>query len=291
MGGLILVVFYGSILFCVIASAIKIVRCASSPLHLHWELYRGSSVYELVDWWDKPHAGIMQKLKSIAMDVLFLKGYYQRDKGLWFLLYPFHLGIYLLILWHFWLFVGAITIDIEKASTFGRIWGHYATALAFVGGAGILIKRIADRNLRSYYPPIHYIKWGFILITLLGGFYAVDIYFDGRMPGLLKYVRDQVTFQDFERKLHPAMATASHVLFASVWLLYLPSSHIMKLFFRYYHQLRWDDVINRRGSLIESRIKELLALPVTWSGPHISSGKKWSEVASESGLDSKAGKP
>ena len=285
MGGLILVLFYGSILFCFVTLAIKIVRCISSPLHLHWELYRGSSVYELMDWWDKPHASFVEKLKPVAADLFFLKGYYQRDKGFWLFLYLFHIGIYLLILWHLWLFVGAVTLDIDKALILGRAGGHLATALAFVGGAGILIKRIANRDLRSYYPAIHYIKWVFILMTLLGGFYAVDVYFNGRMPELLKYVRDQVTFQDFERKLHPAAATASHVLFASVWLVYLPFSHIMKLFFRYYHQLRWDDVTNTRGSFIESKIRGLLDLPVTWSAPHIAPGKKWSEVASQSGLE------
>jgi nitrate reductase gamma subunit len=289
MGGLILIIFYGSILFCAIASAIKIVRYASAPLHLHWELYRGGSVYELMNWWEKPRTGFTEKLKSITTDILFLKGYYQRDKGLWFFLYLFHLGIYSLLLWHLWLFLGAVTIPIEKASAFGRLWGHLSTALAFVGGAGMFIKRITNEDLRSYYPPIHYVKWIFILITLLGGFYTVDVYFGGKMPEVLKYVRDQVTFQDLERKLHPALATASHVLLASVFLIYLPFSHILKLFFRYYHQLRWDDVPNRKGSLIETKVKELLDLPMTWSGPHIQSGKKWKEVASEIGNEARPG--
>ncbi|HSB06724.1 MAG TPA: hypothetical protein VLK23_16205 [Thermodesulfobacteriota bacterium] len=291
MGGLVFVIFYGSILFCVVASAIKIVRYALAPLHLRWEIYGGSSVYELMDWWDKPTVSFMEKLKSVAADVFLLKGYYQRDKGLWFFLYLFHVGIYLLILWHFWLFVGAVTIDIEKASILGRIWGHFSTALAFVGGSGILIKRIIDADLRTYYPPIHYIKWVFILITLLGGFYAVDVYFGGKMPELMKYVRDQVTFQDFERKLHPAFSTASHVFLASVWLIYFPFSHVIQLFFRYYHQLRWDDVMNKRGSLIETKVKELLDLPLTWSAPHIQSGKRWKEVASELKEETRAGRP
>ena len=296
MGGIILVVFYGSIAFCVIASAVKIVRYISAPLHLHWELYREGSIYELPNWWEKPHTSFTAKLKSIAADVLFLKGYYQRDRGLWFFLYLFHLGTYLLILWHLWLFIGSVTINPEKASALGRICGHCATALAFAGGAGILIKRIVDQDLRSYYPLIHYIKWVLILITLLGGFYAVDIYFGGKTAELLRYVRTQVTFQDFERKLHPAAATASHVLFASFFLIYFPFSHMIKLFFRYYHQLRWDEVPNVKGSIIETEIKKLLALPITWSAPHIASGhtgsgRTWSEVASQSGLETKAEKP
>jgi hypothetical protein len=94
-------------------------------------------------------------------------------------------------------------------------------------------------------------------------------------------VREQVTFQNFEHKLHPALAPSLHVLFASVWLIYLPFSHIFDLFFRYYHYLRWDDVPNVRGSEIERRIKGNLERPVTWSAPHIQSGKRWREVTTE----------
>jgi hypothetical protein len=64
-------------------------------------------------------------------------------------------------------------------------------------------------------------------------------------------------------------------------LIYLPFGHVFQLFFRYYHYLRWDDVPNKRGSEIERRIEEHLERPVTWSAPHIQSGKQWKGVASE----------
>jgi len=281
MGGLILFMFYGSILFCVIASTMKVMYYVSAPLHLHWELYQGSSLFESTGWWNRRSVRFIEKLKSVAGDILFLKGYYRRDKGVWFFLYLFHVGIYLLILWHAWLFIGAVTIDIERASALGRIWGHLSTGFAFLGGGGILIKRMTDEELRSYYPPIHYAKWILILVILLGGFYAVDIHFSGKVPELMNYVRAQITFQDFEKKLHPAMATASHVLFASVFLLYFPFSHILKLLFRYYHELRWDGVMNTRGSTVEGKVTALLDLPVTWRALHIQSGRKWKEVAME----------
>jgi nitrate reductase gamma subunit len=281
MGGVILFIFYGSIIFCVVASIIKIAKYATAPLHLRWELYQGSSVYELPDGWNQANLTFWQKLKSVMLDVSFLRGYYHRNRKFWTFLYLFHLGIYILILWHAWLFLRAATVDIESASLWGLAWGHVATGLAFIGGAGILIQRIVNEDLKVYYSPIHYGKWIFMLLTLLGAFYAVDVHFNAQMPALLKYVREQVTFQDLEHKLHPALAPASHVLFVSVWLIYLPFSHIMQLFFRYYHHLRWDDVPNARGSGIERRVKELLDLPITWSAPHIQSGKKWKEVATE----------
>ena len=281
MGSIILFIFYGSILFFVLASVLRGIKYASAPLHLHWELYNGSSIYELTDWWTKTENTLGKKLRSMALDILFLREFYQRNRRFWYPLYAFHVGLYLLILWHAWLFVIGATANVETASSSGWIWGTSATALTFIGGGGILLMRTTNADLSVYYPPIHYVKWVFLLLTLLGGVYAVDIHFHSSMPALLKYVREQVTFADFEHKLHPALAPALHVLFASIWLIYLPFSHVFQLFFRYYHHLRWDDLPNKRGSEVEKRIKELLERPVTWSGPHIPANKRWREVVSE----------
>jgi len=80
MGGLVLVIFYGSILF---VSLLLLQKLFGMPLPLTPPMgdIRGSSVYELMDWWDKPTVSFMEKLKSVASDVFLLKGYYQRDKG------------------------------------------------------------------------------------------------------------------------------------------------------------------------------------------------------------------
>jgi nitrate reductase gamma subunit len=270
MGGVILFVFYGSILFFIIAVALRVRKCVNAPVHLHWELYKGSSIYERTEWWTKPHSTFGKKLWSMLLDLLFLREFYHRNRRFWYPLFVFHIGLYLLILWHAWLLVSALTTPVESAPIGDLMWGHFAVALTFIGGVGIFIKRIVDEDLRVYYPPIHYLKWMFLLITLLGGFYAVHFYFEERMPTDV-----------MKLSLYPESAPALHVLFASVWLVYLPFSHVFQLFFRYYHYLRWDDVPNVRGSEIERRIKEHLERPVTWSAPHIQSGKRWSEVASE----------
>ena len=281
MGSLILFVFYGSILFFIIATALRVRRCMNAPIHLHWELYKGSSIYELTEWWGKTHSTFGPKLWSMLLDILFLREFYHRNRKLWYPLYVFHFGLYLLILWHVWLFIRSVTLEIEGASVFGWVWGTFSTLLTFTGGIAILIMRIKDEELKVYYPPIHYVKWIFLLLTLVGGVIAVDIHFHSSMPALLKYVREQVTFANFEHKLHPSFGPALHIAFASVWLIYLPFSHVFQLFFRYYHYLRWDDVPNVRGGVIENSVKKLLEQPVTWSAPHIQSGKRWREVASE----------
>lgn len=281
MGSLILFFFYGSILFFIVAVAFRGYTYANAPLHLHWELYRGSSVYELSEWWTRAHPGLREKLQAILLDIFFLREFYHRNRRFWYVLYFFHVGLYLLILWHVWLFLRAVMGGAETASRFGWVWGTFSTALAFIGGAGILISRLTNEELRMYYPKIHSIKWIFILLTLLGGFCSVDFHFQASMPELLKYVGEQVTFQNWEHKFHPALFPALHVLFASVWLIYLPFSHVFQLSFRYYHSLRWDDVPNSRGSDIEERVRDLLDRPVSWSAPHIQRGKRWKEVASD----------
>jgi nitrate reductase gamma subunit len=281
MGAMILFIFYGSILFFVIATALRVKKCVNAPVHLHWELYQGSSIYELQEWWTKTHSRFAAKVWSMILDILSLREFYHRNRRFWYPLLIFHMGLYLLIFWHLWLFIRAVVASAETASSFGWIWGIGATAMTFIGGAMILWMRVTDKELKVYYPPIHYVKWVFLLVTLLGGIYAVDLHFKSSVPALLKYVREQVTFADLEHKLHPALAPALHVLFASVWLIYLPFGHVFQLFFRYYHHLRWDDVPNKRGGMIERRVKELLERPVTWSAPHIQSGRPWRGVASE----------
>ena len=139
----------------------------------------------------------------MLLDLLFLREFYHRNRGFWYPLYVFHLGLYLLILWHAWLFIRAVVGGIETVSIFGWVWGTFSTLLTFIGGFVIFIMRIKDEELKVYYPPIHYVKWIFLLLTLVGGVIAVDIHFHSSMPALLKYVREQVTFADFEHKLHP----------------------------------------------------------------------------------------
>ncbi len=289
MGGVILFIFYGSILFFIIATALRVRKCITAPLHLHWELYRGSSVYELPNWWTKTHSTLAKKLGAMILDILFLREFYYRNRKFWYPLVAFHAGLYLLILWHLWLFLRAVTTNVETASIFGWIWGTFSTLLTLMGGAMILWRRMTDEELKIYYPPIQYIKWFFVLLTLLGGLYAVDIHFKSSTPALLKYVREQVTFVDFGHKLHPAFGPALHIVFASAWLIYLPFSHVFQLFFRYYHHLRWDDVPNVREGVIEKKVREYLERPVHWAAPHIPSGKCWKEVASEFQLPSGTG--
>ena len=278
MGIALLVLFYGSIVFFLIAVVYKLFKFARSPVNLKWEIYKGSSIYEQSDWWTKKDETFGKKLKAVLADILLQREYYRRNRGFWFVLMTFHIGLYLLILGHAWLFIAAAVIDIETASALGVVLGHIITGLITVGGLGVLIWRLTDADMRAFYPKTHYFKWLFIIITLAGGFYSVQYFFEGSSVNLLYYVNEQIQF-DFAHKLHPSLPPALHMLFISFWLIYLPFSHIMQLIFRYYHELRWNHVPNLRGSTIEKKLINQLERRVSWSDPIIQTGMKWGEVA------------
>jgi hypothetical protein len=81
MGGTVLFFFYGSILFCFIVSVVRMAKYGRAPLHLRWELYRGSSVYELTDWWKKSPRRFGEKLREVTLDILSLREFYHRNRS------------------------------------------------------------------------------------------------------------------------------------------------------------------------------------------------------------------
>jgi hypothetical protein len=74
-----------------------------------------------------------------------------------------------------------------------------------------------------------------------------------------------------------------HLLFACLFLAYLPFSQMMHFVAKYftYHQVRWDDKPLVIGGRVEKEVVGLLGQAVTWSGPHLNAdGKKnWVDIA------------
>ena len=73
------------------------------------------------------------------------------------------------------------------------------------------------------------------------------------------------------------------IFLLSVFMIYMPFTYMTHFFAKYftYHQVRWNDEPNLRDSKLEKRIINALNYGVTWSAPHIQTGKKWSEIATE----------
>jgi nitrate reductase gamma subunit len=277
MSGLVLTVFYGSIGFCLIAYLIKLFRYITMPLPLRSDLYKGSSVYEQPSWWPRSGTSFKVKLMGTLKDILLQEGYYRHNRRFWYVLYPFHLGIYLLLLWHIWLFIFPQVAAGTGNLDYALIWGHTATGLIFIGAVGILIKRITDKKLRETYARLHYLKWALIILTLGSGIFVVQFYFSGSMIDLTAYVKQQLTF-NIQDKLNPPLMASLHVLSVAAVLIYLPFSHPLRALLRYYYKMRWESVSGTAGGRVEKVTRGQLQYPVVWSAKHIPSMKTWKDL-------------
>ncbi len=290
---------YISYLFVVAVYTVKVMKIARMPLHLRWELYPvvhekgykyGGSYFEEPEWWTKPRQ--KSRIRSIIYLVkkyLFFGEYYRRNRGYWFGLYPWHIGFYLIVSFHALSFFGALAIltgfsvSAESANTLGRVL-YYLTlvvavgsfVLGSVGSIGLLVKRLVDKDLKAYASPVNYFNYLFFLAVFLSGLFAW-YFFDPTLSAYREFWKSLITF----RYMDVEPATYTHIMLFSLFLIYLPftrSTHYITKFFAFFW-VRWDDTPSLRGSKIEGRVKEALNLPVSWSAPHIQSGKSWGEVA------------
>lgn len=280
MGILVLVFFYGSALFCLTVLLVKAIGYSRAPMQLNWKPAAASAVHELPEQWQVSAGSALKKLATIVVDILLLRGYYRRDRRFWSVLYLFHGGLYLLILWHAWLFIAAAVRNAPGVPTWGIVWGHAATTMVFGGAVGIPVFRALDSNLRNYYPPIHFVKWLVMVLTMAAGFYAVQVYFGGDPSKLLQYVGHQLEF-NIKYKINAPVPTSAHLLLAVPWLIYLPYSHITRMFFRYLNVLRWDNLPNVPGNAVGGKVTEMMRNPMSWSAPHIQPADRWDRAVAE----------
>jgi len=275
----------------------KIVRM---PIHLRWELYPvphekgykyGGSYLEELEWWTKPREkSRMRSILFLIKKYLSFSEYFRRNRSYWFGLYPWHIGFYLIVFFHILSFFGALLIATtglaiipESTNILGSII-YYLTVivavtsfiLGTVGSIGLLIKRTADPDLRAYATPINYFNYLFFLVVFLSGFFAW-LFVDPTLASYREFWVNLITLK--YAAVEPA--TYTHIMLFSLFLIYLPftrSTHYITKIIAFF-KVRWDDTPNLPGSSMESKIKKVLSQPVGWSGPHIRSGKKWSENA------------
>ena len=292
---------YLSILLFIFFVVSKIRKYATAPVHIRWELYPvahegkkskyGGSYYEEVDWWTKKRE-VYRVAEIIAMmeEIILLKGVYKHNKKLWLLSFPFHLGLYLVTTTLFLLILSAI-LDItnivaltETGSGLGSVI-HYLTLatgysgllLTFIGAAGLLVQRLTDEKFRFYNTPMDILNLVFILILVVSVAITL-LYSNESFAASGAFVKNLLTFNIAEIS-DPYFA--AHIILIALFLVYFPMTRMMHLFAKYftYHDVRWQDEPNVKGSKLEAKIKEALNFGVSWSAPHMKTGKTWAEVA------------
>ncbi len=296
-----LLVWVGALLF-LIGAAAKMIRYARMPMHVRWELYpiphekgkaaHGGSFLEDVDWWTKPIPNSkVSELIAMGEEIFLMKGVWESNKPLWIWSLPLHLGLYLVIILAGLLVIGGIAEAILGSALadgpgFWRLW-HSLTApaawvgliTAAIGTFGILLRRLFDRKLKGYTPPVAILNLLYML-AIFGVGIAARATVDPDASQLRHAVASLLTF-DTTASLVPGLVAAELVMFA-VFVAYLPftfMSHMYMKFFTY-HSVRWDDHPRRPGDPTDPRLMECLKYPISWSAPHIKKGKHktWAEV-------------
>jgi len=305
------VLIYICFLFFVGASIAKAIKYSRMPVHLKWELYpiahevgheSGGSYLEEPNWWDKtPRRSVLGELKYMAREVLLFEKTYRNNRGLWYFTYPFHMGLFLLIVWLILLLLGALVMVAgvsfaEPASNLARIV-HYLTLalgisgfiIGILGCCGLLIKRLNDENLKPFTIPADYFNLSFILVILLSGFVSWLV-FDQEFNSARELIKSLITFSSTP-DINPAMLIG--LILFSLFLVYMPFTHMMHGLTKYFtfHRVLWDNEPNLRGSRLERKMQKQFMQPINWSAPHTQGGKTWGEIVSgdEGGGDEKNG--
>jgi nitrate reductase gamma subunit len=294
------IITYLCILLFFIVSILKAFRYARYPLHLRWELYPiaheehrtyGGSYMQEPEWWTRSRRkSLIGEITFMIREIFLFRECFMRSRGIWFVSYPLHLGVYLLAMWFFLLTCGTVLnltgvpVTAESSVVLGRVAslvivviGVSSFVLGTFGSIGLLARRLTSESLRMYSSIVDYFNLLFLAAVFgsgLSAWYLNDRGFDA-MRG---YVGNLITFNKLT-DINPA--TATHITLTALFIAYLPFTHMIHFVAKYFtfHSVRWDDEPNTRGSRLERQLENLFEQPIMWSAPHIES-KKWSQLAS-----------
>lgn len=299
--------------FCVavfaVAAGCRIYRHLTLPLHVRWEIYPvrhetapknvyGGSYMENTDWWNRPYeTSRLNELKYMAPEILLLKGLRKANKRLWYVSFPFHLGLYLMTATFILMLLnsGFTLWGLPSFAAGGafRPWMDYLIAFSgwtgmiagTVGSLGLLYRRLTDPDLKSYSTFADYANLGAILLFFLIAILAAlpgDPFLDGAKAyvlGLLTAGKTLGTYAPGQ-----TVAGALTIVLASLFVAYIPLTHMSHMFMKYflYHSVKWDDEPSRPGTRIESETMQNMQYKPTWQAKHIGADgqKSWRDIAS-----------
>jgi len=305
--GFLQILTYLSGLVFVIAFAAKILKYATMPMHVRWELYPiphegkawGGSFYEEVDHWKKTrHKDHMAQYKFMVPEIFFIKALHEDNKPLWYWSFPFHMGLYLCIGGLAFLAIGAVLQIlgmVPENSALASLFQSLTIVLAVpgyvlgtIGVLGLIVKRKTDSGLADVTAPIDFMNLIWLGLLFVTGFivWLQD-------PGFVvsrAYFVSLLTFSPMKEPMG-LIHVINLLVFIGFWA-YFPFTHMTHMVSKYFmwDKVKWDDDPNRGDPGMDSKIKKYLAYPVTWSAEHVDAqgGKKnWADVATSNPWESK----
>ncbi len=285
------------------------------PLHVRWELYPvkhetgkkaeyGGSYMEEINWWEKERkSSLLNEIRYMVPEILFLRGLQKENPRLWNLSFPFHFGLYLMIGTLALLVLGAFSMVLGSPIIPGRgilvsliyyltiFLGFLGLTLGTAGAAALFRRRLRDPELRNYSAFSDFLNLIFIFV-----FFHISLlawlFHDPSFDGARAYVYSLLTFGGVPAGMagNRTFLGFLSIVLGSLLIAYIPLTHMSHMFMKYfmYHAVKWEDRPNRPGSRIEATVLENLGLKPTWAARHIGAdGKKtWAHIAT-SGVEEK----
>jgi nitrate reductase gamma subunit len=291
----------------VLAVAYRVCRQWTLPVHLRWEIYpvqhetsdklaHGGSYMEELNWWERRQgSSLWNEVKYMAPEILFIRGLWKENRGLWRVSFPFHFGLYLMIAVFGLMVLQALLVLWGVAASIGGAIGSLLNGLivfvgwiglvlGVIGSVGMLCRRIADPALREYSSFVDYFNIAFTLIFFLSGLLAA-LFADPLLEGAKAYVFGLLTGGGSLNAYVPArtFCGGTAIVLASLLAAYVPLTHMSHMFMKYflYHQVKWEDAPNPRGGSLEAAVRKNLALKPTWNAKHVEADgrKSWLDIA------------
>ncbi|MGC8642598.1 MAG: respiratory nitrate reductase subunit gamma [Isosphaeraceae bacterium] len=300
-GFTLLALVYVCLIVFVTVTVWRTVRLARLPVHLRWELapvphekgksHYGGSYFEDYEWWTKPRErSLRSELVYMFEEIVFIKALWKNNRRLWWFSFPFHFGMYLLIVAAGIVLVGAV-LDLTGMAPGGgtvlppAILGLTAAGhlLGVVGAVGLLGCRIWDPQLRPFRTNAALFNLGFLLLVFLSGLAAL-VATNDFAGALIGFARALLTG---DGSTSPTAILRAHLVLVSLFAAYLPFTRMLHFVAKYftYHKVRWDDSSMVPGSPMEKQVLQLLEQPVTWSAAHLQADgrKNWIDIANNEG--------
>lgn len=239
-------------------------------------------------WWSKGRVtSVIGELKELFSEMLFIKRIYNNNKRLWALTYPFHLGIYLILVWFLLILLGSVTevyahIPVPSSNAWS-IFLYYITIivggagalLAVTGGVGLLVRRLINPVLRDYTIISDYFNLLIVLLALATGLAS---WFSDPSFNYARAFASSL-LNPFMNPPQLNTVILIHVMVLQLLVSYIPFSKITHFIGKYftYHRVLWDD--EPSSSELSRRIEELMRLRMPWSALHIKSNGSWEDNA------------
>jgi len=267
------------------------------PVHLRWELAPvpgekekasyGGSYLEEYEWWTKKRKkSIVSELSYMLKEIVLLKSVWENNRPLWIFSLPFHWSIYILVGMAFLLCLdAALSVGIYKPA---MILAYVGYSAGIYGSVGLLVKRAADPNLRSYSTLANYFNLIFLTAFYASGFYAM-ISVDRFTLSMVDFIKSLIS-ADVSAAIPKALAV--HIIIVMLFVMYMPFTQMIHFVAKYftYHSIKWNDA--PMNDKMAATIAALMGQTVSWSGRHIQGGsqKSWIDIAQEDVRDEKSDK-